>query len=254
MNNHGDFRNGRNRRSSMFPFVGVQGDRGGSYDDIPDDRFADIVRRLDSTPATLTMTAEPEQAEVDAETAVTKDEGRSAAEVDDAGAAGVGPAAGLLALAQKLHDEYVADGQNTRQRLIGEGQLRHDQVVGEATARQEVLLSTGQAKHDELVSVGEVKHDALIAEAEALLAEAKAEHQRMITEARERSTEMVAEAQQKRAAIFQELGSERHLLQKKIAELGTFERESRAHLKSYLEGQLAELEQSGADETVCEAG
>jgi hypothetical protein len=254
MNNHGDFRNGRNRRSSMFPYVGVQGDRGGSYDDFPDDRFADIVSRLDSTPATLTMTTDPEQAEVDAETAVTKDEGRSAAEVDDAGAAGVGPAAGLLALAQKLHDEYVADGQNTRERLIGQGQLRHHQVVGEATARQEELLSTGQAKHDEFVSAGEAKHDALIAEAEALLAEANAEHQRMITEARERSTEMVAEAQQKRAAIFQELGSERHLLQKKIEELRAFERGHRAHLKSYLEGQLVELDQSGADETVCEAG
>ena len=51
----------------------------------------------------------------------------------------------VLALAQKLHDQYVAEGQETRERLISEGQSRHDQVVGEATARQEELLSTGQA-------------------------------------------------------------------------------------------------------------
>jgi hypothetical protein len=123
----------------------------------------------------------------------------------EAGAAGVDSAARVLALAQKLHDEYVAEGQNTRERLISEG----------------------QAKYDEFVSAGKAKHDALIAEAEAL----------------------VAEAQQKRAEVLQELGSERSVLQKEIEELRTFERDHRAHLKSYLEGQLIELGQTGTDET-----
>jgi hypothetical protein len=133
----------------------------------------------------------------------------------------------VLALAQKLHDEYVAEGQETRERLISEGQSRHDQVVGEATARQEELLSTGQAKYDEFVSAGKAKHDELIAEAEAL----------------------VVEAQQKRAEVLAGLGSERGVLQKEIEELRTIERDHRARLKSYLEGQLIELEQTGADET-----
>jgi cell division septum initiation protein DivIVA len=127
----------------------------------------------------------------------------------------------VLALAQKLHDEYVAEGQNTRERLISEGQSRHDQIVGEATARQEELVSTGQAKYDEFMSAGKAKHDALI-----------------------------AEAQQKKAEVLQGLGSERGVLQKEIEELRTFERDYRTHLKSYLEGQLIELEQAGADETV----
>jgi len=134
----------------------------------------------------------------------------------------------VLALAQKLHDEYVAEGQDTRERLISEGQSRHDQIVGEATARQEELVSTGQAKYDEFVSAGKAKHDALIAEADAL----------------------VAEAQQKKAEVLAGLGSERGVLQKEIEQLRTFEREYRARLKSYLEGQLIELEQAGADETV----
>jgi hypothetical protein len=133
----------------------------------------------------------------------------------------------VLALAQKLHDEYVAQGQETRQRLISDGQSRHDQVVGEATARLEELLSTGQAKYDEFVSAGQAKHDALIAQAEAL----------------------VAEAQHKKAEVLQRLGSERGVLQKEIEELRTIERDHRTHLKSYLEDQLIELEQTGADET-----
>jgi len=133
----------------------------------------------------------------------------------------------VLALAQKLHDEYVAEGQRTRESLISEGQSRHDQVVGEATARQEELLSTGQAKYDEFVSAGQAKHDELIAEAEAL----------------------VAEAQHKRAEVLAGLGNERDVLQKEIEELRTIERDHRARLKSYIEGQLIELEQTGADET-----
>jgi len=133
----------------------------------------------------------------------------------------------VLALAQKLHDEYVAEGQETRERLISEGQLRHDQVVGEATARQDELLSTGQAKCDEFVSAAKAKHDELIAEAEAL----------------------IAEAQHKRAEVLAGLGSERGVLQKEIEELRTIERDHRARLRSYLEGQLIKLEQTGADET-----
>jgi cell division septum initiation protein DivIVA len=145
----------------------------------------------------------------------------------DAGTAGVDSAARVLALAQKLHDEYVAAGQSTREKLISEGQSRHDQVVVEAAARQEELLSTGQAKYDELVSAGKAKHDALITEAEA----------------------QVVEAQKKRSEVLQDLDSERAVLQKQVEVLRTFERDHHAHLKSHLQGQLTTLEQSGADET-----
>jgi hypothetical protein len=59
---------------------------------------------------------------------------------------------------------------------------------------------------------------------------------------------MVAEAQQKRAELLQTLGHERSLLQRKIDELRVFERDYRARLKSHLEGQLHQLEQTGSDE------
>jgi cell division septum initiation protein DivIVA len=196
MNNHGDFRNGHDRGSSLFPYVGVrERDLEGSIDAIPVDRLAALVNGEDHIPAVPTMTADPQQAEV---------------EEDDAGAEGVGPAAGLLALAQKVHDEYVAEGQ--------------------------------------------ARYDSLIAEAEALLAEANAEREHMITAARERSTEMVGEARQQRDAMLHDLGSERGLLEKRIEDLRTFERGHRALMKSYLEGQLIELENGGADQTGSDAG
>jgi len=176
------------------------------------------------------------------------------ADVDQAGAegpaaTGFDSAAGVLARAQRLHEEYVAEGQDTRERLITEGQSRHDQVIGEATARQEELLSTGQARYDELVSVGSAKHDEMIAEAGELVASATAEHERLLTEARERSTGMVVEAEQVRAEVLEGLGRDRSVLEKAIEELATFERDHRAPLKTYIEGQLVALEKTGIEET-----
>jgi hypothetical protein len=283
MNSHNGFKSGRDRGSSLLSYVGVR--RDGSSDGLSSETLTGLLRGDDSTPeapiAPGARHAQPEAAEgAKAATeaaddsaqsalavteaaddsaqsalaaftlpAVIEDAGASTAAVGDDDAAGMDSAAGLLALAQKLHNEYVAEGRNTREKLISEGQLRHDQVVGEATARHEELCSTGQAKHDEFVSVGETRHDALIAQAEALVAEAHAEHEHIISEARELSTEMVAEAQRKKAEVLYGLGRERSVLQTEIDELRTFEHDDRARLKSYHEGQLTQLEHAGADET-----
>jgi len=144
---------------------------------------------------------------------------------------GLGSAAGVLALAEKLHTEYVAEGQETRERLIVEGQSHHDKVIGEATAKQAELRSSAQTKHD------------------ALISEATERHEQLITEARERATGMVAEAQQKRAELLQSLGHERSLLQRKIDELKIFERDYRARLKAHLESQMGHLDQIGTEES-----
>jgi len=181
--------------------------------------------------------------------AATEDEGQGTSEAKGVAAEGNGSAVGLLALAQTLHEQYVSEGKSTRERLITEGQSHHDQVVGEATAKKDDLLSTGQAKYDELVSLGEVRHAALVAEADALLADAATEHEVLITEARERSSGLVAEAHQQKADVLQELASERRLLQGEIDELRVFEGAHRARLKSYLQSQLTDLEQTGADVT-----
>src|SRR3954464_4087854 len=101
------------------------------------------------------------------------------------GAAG-GPqeAAGMLALAQKLHDEYVRNGEQQRDRIV--------------------------------------------------------------SEAREHATRLVREAEEKQRQTLGSLEQERSLLERKIDELRAFEREYRSRLKSYLEGQLRELESKAA--------
>ena len=102
----------------------------------------------------------------------------------DGGAGGPQEAAGMLALAQKLHDEYVRNGEQQRDRIV--------------------------------------------------------------SEAREHATRLVREAEEKQRQTLGSLEQERSLLERKIDELRAFEREYRSRLKSYLEGQLRELESKAA--------
>jgi len=102
----------------------------------------------------------------------------------DGGPAGPQEAAGMLALAQKLHDEYVRNGEQQRDRIV--------------------------------------------------------------SEAREHATRLVREAEEKQRQTLGSLEQERSLLERKIDELRAFEREYRSRLKSYLEGQLRDLESKAA--------
>jgi DivIVA domain-containing protein len=102
----------------------------------------------------------------------------------EGGPAGPQEAAGMLALAQKLHDEYVRNGEQQRDRIV--------------------------------------------------------------SEAREHATRLVREAEEKQRQTLGSLEQERSLLERKIDELRAFEREYRSRLKSYLEGQLRELESKAA--------
>jgi DivIVA domain-containing protein len=111
---------------------------------------------------------------------------RPAAQLESVAQQGQGPeaAAGMLALAQKLHDEYVRNGEQQRDRIVGE--------------------------------------------------------------AREHANRLVREAEEKQRQTLGSLEQERSLLERKIDELRAFEREYRSRLKSYLEGQLRELEAKAA--------
>jgi DivIVA domain-containing protein len=89
------------------------------------------------------------------------------------------------------------------------------------------LLQLARRLHDEHVREGAEKRDALIAEGHATAAR------------------VVAEAESKQRAQISALEQERSGLENRIEELRGFERDYRAKLKSYIEGQLHDLEASG---------
>ncbi|MFH5822590.1 DivIVA domain-containing protein [Georgenia sp. AZ-5] len=97
-------------------------------------------------------------------------------------------ATGMLALAQRLHDEYVRNGKEEGDRIIAEAQ----------------------------------------AEGQRIVKEAEDQHNRTLTQ----------------------LEQERSLLERKIDELRTFERDYRTRLKSYLESLLANVEGGAKAEAI----
>jgi DivIVA domain-containing protein len=95
-------------------------------------------------------------------------------------AGGAEGAAGMLALAQKLHDEHIEAGKNEGAKLVSEAQAHADRLVREAEDKQRRTLGT--------------------------------------------------------------LEQERAVLERKVEELRSFERDYRRRLKAYLEGQLRDLD------------
>jgi DivIVA domain-containing protein len=90
------------------------------------------------------------------------------------------------------------------------------------------LLQLARRLHEEHVAEGKAKRDELIAEGHATAA-------RLVAEAETKQKEQIAVLDKQRVA-----------LESKIDELRTFERDYRAKLKSYIEGQLRDLDASGS--------
>lgn len=99
------------------------------------------------------------------------------------------------------------------------------------TSNTNNLLQLARKLHEEHVREGLAKRDALVAEGHATAA-------RVVRE---------AEAQQR--ADMSRLEQEKALIEHRIQELRSFEREYRLKLKAYIENQLADLEESTAAPT-----
>ena len=93
-------------------------------------------------------------------------------------------AAGLLAMAQQMHDRHVADGQEQRDKIIAEAQIE--------------------------------------------------------------ASSLVNDAQEKSRKILGALEQQRSVLERKVEQLRGFERDYRARLKAYIEGQLRDLDARGS--------
>jgi DivIVA domain-containing protein len=74
------------------------------------------------------------------------------------------------------------------------------------------------------------------------IAEARTQAERIISEAKTRADQLKREAEDKHRQMIGSLETERSTLEREVEKLRSFEREYRSRLKSYLEGQLRELD------------
>lgn len=101
------------------------------------------------------------------------------------------------------------------------------------------LLALAQQVHDEHVSTAQQKSD-------ETLRKARAQADKLVADARRRAEDLDRDAQEKHRQAMGSMISEREKLEQQIETLRQFERDYRARLKSYLQGQLEQLENTGS--------
>lgn len=172
-------------------------------------------------------------------------------------------AAGVLAMAQKLHDQYVAEGASTRAAFIEEGETTRASYIEEGETTRAASIAEGESKREELIAEGTSQRDQLIAEGtskrEELITEGETTREQQLTDAESRSHEIVTEAETRAENMIEEaeltsartlnaLGRKKSELETRVGELTSFERDYRASLKDYIESQLNELNSKGSIE------
>lgn len=139
-------------------------------------------------------------------------------------------AAGVLAMAQRLHDQYVSQGEQQRTQLITEGETKREELITEGTAKRDELVSEGEQTREQYITEGEQKRTELVTEAET------------------RAENMIEEAELTSTRTLNALERKKSDLESRVSELTSFERDYRARLKDYIEGQLNDLNAKGSIE------
>lgn len=161
-------------------------------------------------------------------------------------------ATGVLAMAQKLHDQYVSEGEQTRAAYIAEGESKRAEFIAEGEQTREAYIAEGESTRAAYIAEGESRRDELLSAAEAnhaqLLAEAERRRNEIVTEAETRAENMIEEAELTSTRTLNALERKKADLESKVGELTSFERDYRARLKDYIEAQLADLNSRGSIE------
>ncbi|MDQ4031657.1 MAG: DivIVA domain-containing protein [Actinomycetota bacterium] len=139
----------------------------------------------------------------------------------------------VLDLAQEMAD-----------RLTGEAKAQADRMLIEARTTSEQLLSQARLKADDMVNEARTR-------AETMLSAGRTGTETLDWQFRENAASLEREAARKHTEIIAALSQEKRILEKKIDELRTFEREYRIRLQTYLESQLRDLDgrESAAQQT-----
>lgn len=145
-------------------------------------------------------------------------------------------AAKLLGLAQETADRLTTDAKTESQRTIADARASSEQMVAEARGKSDTMLSEARQK------------------AEALLADARTRSESQLKQAEDKAAALQADAEKKHSEIMGTINEQRTELEAKIESLRTYEREYRTRLKTYLEGQLEELNQRGSAAPVDNSG
>lgn len=135
--------------------------------------------------------------------------------------------------------KVLSMAQEMAERLTAEAKSEADSMLGDARTKSEQLLSEARTKSDGLVNDARAR-------AETMLNDARTRAETLERQSRDKAATLVGDAERKQNEIIGSITREKTVLEKKIDELRTFEREYRTRLKTYLESQLRDLEGRGS--------
>lgn len=135
-------------------------------------------------------------------------------------------------------------------KLLGLAQETAERLTGEAEAEAAATRSAANAESNQLLENAKAEAERLLSEAqgrsEGMVIEAASRAESLERDSRVRADAMDREAQSEYAQVMNQLIEQRTTLEKKIDDLRVFEREYRSRLKSWISGQLSQLDGSGA--------
>ncbi|GAA0918479.1 DivIVA domain-containing protein [Pseudonocardia zijingensis] len=135
--------------------------------------------------------------------------------------------------------KVLSMAQEMAERLTAEAKSEADAMLSDARTKSEQLLSEARAKSDGLVNDARAR-------AETMLNDARTRAETLERQSRDKAATLVGDAERKQAEIIGTITRDKSVLEKKIDELRTFEREYRTRLKTYLESQLRDLGERGS--------
>jgi DivIVA domain-containing protein len=135
-------------------------------------------------------------------------------------------------------------------KVLSMAQEMAERLTAEAKAEADAMLTDARTKSEQLLSEARTKSDGLVndarARAETMLNDARTRAETLERQSRDKAATLVGEAERKQAEIIGTITRDKTVLEKKIDELRTFEREYRTRLKTYLESQLRDLGERGS--------
>lgn len=135
--------------------------------------------------------------------------------------------------------KVLSMAQEMAERLTAEAKTEADTMLTDARTKSEQLLSEARTKSDGLVNDARAR-------AETMLNDARTRAETLERQSRDKAATLVGDAERKQAEIIGSITRDKTVLEKKIDELRTFEREYRTRLKTYLESQLRDLGERGS--------
>jgi DivIVA domain-containing protein len=137
-------------------------------------------------------------------------------------------AARVLSLAQDTADRLTSTARAEADKLVADAQASAEQIVSDARETAETTVNDARQRAD------------------AMLADAQNRSETQLRQAQERAEFLQSDAERKHSEVMTAINQQRTVLEGRLEQLRTFEREYRTRLKTYLESQLEELGQRGS--------